>query len=243
MKIICSDYDGTFNYGGITPEKLLSVKRWRDGGNKLAIVSGRQKDFYFELKKNGVEFDYLVGCNGAVIVDNEYNTKAECACDKISANEIIEFLFSLGCPFAYVCCGESFDFANPSHPEEKRTVYNPENIISPFNQISTALDTDKQAADVTEKIRDKFGKFVNPLQNGRCIDIVPFGMDKAKGIYKLLEIVGGKYSDVIAVGDNINDEAMIKEFYSYAMANGVMSVKILADKITDGIEEIINEEI
>ncbi len=83
----------------------------------------------------------------------------------------------------------------------------------------------------------------NPLQNGRCIDIVPVGMDKAQGIYSLLELVGGQYSDVIAVGDNINDKAMIAEFRSYAMENGVESIKALADYIITDITELIEREI
>lgn len=68
-------------------------------------------------------------------------------------------------------------------------------------------------------------------------------MDKAQGIYKLLGLVGGEKADVIAVGDNVNDEAMIKEFYSYAMENGVASVKKQADKITVSIEELIEREL
>ena len=92
-------------------------------------------------------------------------------------------------------------------------------------------------------IGERFGEYLNPLQNGTCIDIVPLGMDKAQGIYKLLSLVGGEKTDVIAVGDNVNDEAMIKEFRSYAMENGVASIKALADCITVSIEELIEKEL
>ena len=56
-------------------------------------------------------------------------------------------------------------------------------------------------------------------------------------------LVGGEKTDVMAVGDNVNDEAMIREFYSYAMENGVDSVKNLADRITVSIEELIEKEL
>ena len=69
------------------------------------------------------------------------------------------------------------------------------------------------------------------------------GVNKATGIYSLLEIVGGTYQDVIAVGDNINDTHMIAEFRSYAMENAVDSIKSLADEITPGITELIEREI
>ena len=111
-----------------------------------------------------------------------------------------------------------------------------------FNQISTILEDDEEALMVTNAIKEKFGDKLNPLQNGRCIDIVSATMNKAKGLYDYLELVGGKYEDMITVGDNINDTHMIKEFRSYAMANGVQSIKDIADYVTEGITELIEKE-
>jgi hydroxymethylpyrimidine pyrophosphatase-like HAD family hydrolase len=68
-------------------------------------------------------------------------------------------------------------------------------------------------------------------------------MDKAKGIYRLIDLLGAKYEDVISVGDNINDKDMIKEFRSYAMENAVPLIKELADYETSGITELIEREL
>ena len=68
-------------------------------------------------------------------------------------------------------------------------------------------------------------------------------MDKAKGIYLLMDILGAEYDDVIAVGDNINDRAMIEEFRSYAMKNGVDAIKELADYTVSSVTELIEKEI
>ena len=111
-----------------------------------------------------------------------------------------------------------------------------------FNQVSTILEDEEEALMVTNAIKEKFGDILNPLQNGRCIDIVSSRINKAKGLYDYLELVGGKYEDMITVGDNINDTHMIKEFRSYAMANGVQSIKDIADYVTEGITELIEKE-
>ncbi|MBE6717212.1 MAG: HAD-IIB family hydrolase [Ruminococcaceae bacterium] len=243
MKIICSDYDGTLNHGGITEKKIEAIKKWQKKGNLFCIVSGRQKNFFCELKEKGIPIDFFLGCNGAVITDKDYNTVSDVRCEKNIGNELTEFLFSLGCPFVFFCGDEFLRIKNESFPEEKGIDYTPDIKFSSFNQISTALDSFEKAAVVTEKVREKFGEYLNPLQNGTCIDIVPAGMDKARGIYILLDKADGKYEDVIAVGDNINDEAMIKEFYSYAMENGVEEIKKIADNITVSIEELIEREI
>lgn len=243
MKIICSDYDGTLNHGGITEKKLSSIKKWQKKGNLFTIVSGRGKEFFFDIRKKNIPVDYFLSCNGALITDGEYNVISDVRCEGSVAVPLINFLFSLGCPFAQICHNSFIRIANADFPEEDGERLENAGKIEYFNQISTALPDFDTSAQVTAKIKEKFGDFVNPLQNGTCIDIVPVGMDKAQGIYKLLDICGGKYEDVIAVGDNVNDEAMIREFRSYAMENGVPRIKELADERTLGIEELIEKEL
>lgn len=243
MKIICSDYDGTLNYGGITEEKLDAVKKWQEKGNYFCVVSGRQKEFFFELKEKNIPVDYFLACNGAVITDKNFNTVSDTRCEAPIGNELTEFIFSLDCPFVFFCGDEFLRIRNEAFPEDNGEKYDPSKKLLSFNQISTACKDFYEAKRVTELIRERFGEFLNPLQNGTCIDIVPAGTDKAEGIYKLLSLTGGKKEDVIAVGDNVNDAAMIKEFYSYAMANGVDFIKELADRETCSIEELIENEI
>ncbi|MBQ6898976.1 MAG: HAD hydrolase family protein [Clostridia bacterium] len=243
MKIICTDYDGTLNHGGITEEKLSAIKKWKEKGNLFCVVSGRQKEFFEEIRKKEIPIDYLLACNGAVIVDKNCNIVSDERCDGDIALPLINFIFSLGGFFAAICNDKHISVDNLAFPDAEGMRLSETGEIPYFNQISTALPDFEDSARVTARIREEFGEYVNPLQNGTCIDIVPRGMDKAQGIYKLLSLVGGEKADVIAVGDNVNDEAMIKEFYSYAMENGVASVKGQADRITVSIEELIEKEL
>lgn len=243
MKIICSDYDGTLNHGGITEKKLRAIKKWQEAGNLFCVVSGRGKEFFSELKEKNIPVDYFLACNGALITDKSCNIVSDVRCESPVAVPLIEFLFSQSCPFVNVCKDISFCVANEQFPEEEGIHPEEMKAVEYFNQISTACSDFNEAARVTALVKDRFGEWLNPLQNGTCIDIVPLGTDKAQGIYKLLGVVGGKKEEVIAVGDNVNDEAMIKEFYSYAMENGVPGIKEIADCITVGIEELIEKEL
>lgn len=58
-----------------------------------------------------------------------------------------------------------------------------------------------------------------------------------------MDIVGAKYEDIIAVGDNINDRDMIAEFRSYAMETGVDEIKNLADFIVPEVTDLIEKEL
>lgn len=245
MKIIATDYDGTLNHNGIGEEKKAAISKWRKAGNLFGIVSGRGlRSLLREIKDIGFEYDFLICNNGSVIYDKDLNIIKESRCNGAITKPLIEDLFKWGCPFANIdkdvsimirahdeTCGD-----NEIHIEKLP-------VITYFNQINTMLESEEEAACVVLKINELYGHMLTPLQNGKCIDITPFGVDKAKGIYSLLEAVNCSFSDVIAVGDNINDEAMIKEFRSYAMSNGVQYIKDIANDITDGITRLIEKEL
>ena len=244
MKIIASDYDGTLNHGGIDDKKRTAIKKWREAGNKFGIVSGRMADDLLRIyKKDELELDFLLACNGAVILTTDGKIIKEDRIDGDILKPLLDFIFSLGATEAYVQSGKSYVIdENDAErlPEEFTRETLPE--LAFFSQVSTIFDDDKKAEEVTNAVKEKFGDKLNPLQNGRCIDIVSSTMNKAQGLYDYLEIVGGKYEDMITVGDNINDTHMIKEFRSYAMANGVQSIKAIADYEIAGVTELIEKE-
>ena len=88
-----------------------------------------------------------------------------------------------------------------------------------------------------------FGEKVTAFQNGTSIDIVPFGVNKAKGINELLALYGAAHDDVATVGDNKNDIAMLEAFRSYAVANAVDCVKQIAGAVVLDIAELVEREL
>ena len=251
MKILGSDFDGTLNYGGMTEEKLEAVRRWRRAGHKFGIVSGRGVNFPDQLMKDFVEleYDFCAACNGGYITDREGCVIYEATCDSVDFLGFYSDLFAWGCKYIhvntdrYVCVAEC-DEDIPSYiPEEDRTRLCDLPPIDSFHQVSVALPSFEKTAEVIEKIRKKYGASLDPLQNNKCIDIVPIGVNKAEGLYRVAEHFGIDKDSIIAVGDNINDADMIREFKSYAMENGVESVKAMAYGIVKSVTEILEKEL
>lgn len=244
MKIIASDYDGTLNHGGIDDAKRNAIKRWRKAGNLFGIVSGRGPSDLVDLhKRNDFECDFLLASNGAVIMNSEGEILAESRCDGKLAKPLVEFLMDNGCSWACIHSDADYDIGEREDGRNENCLpleEMPE--IAYFNQINTILPDDEQAARVTDAVRKASGDYLNPLQNGRCIDIISADMNKAQGLYTLLRIVGAEYDDMITVGDHINDTHMIAEFRSYAMENAVQSIKDIADYEIRGITELIEKE-
>ena len=246
MKILGSDYDGTLNYNGIDEKKKKALKSWHDAGNIFVLVSGRSMKSVLRVY-NEQQFicDYLIADSGAVIMKNDGTIISDIRCDSSLIVPLLKLLFEKGCPWGHVLTNNVYKvYADPTCCKEADE-YTLENLpeLPYFNQICTALPNSDLAADVVACIREQFKDKLNPLQNGRSIDIVRADMNKAKGLHILMEHLGAKHNDVIVVGDNINDADMIREFKSYAMANGVDSIKELANYVTPGVAELIEREL
>jgi Cof subfamily protein (haloacid dehalogenase superfamily) len=70
------------------------------------------------------------------------------------------------------------------------------------------------------------------------IELNPKGINKASGIRQVCELLGIDMSQVIAMGDSLNDESMIREAgLGVAMGNAQDEVKLFADVVT-----LTNEE-
>ena len=251
MKILGSDYDGTLNYGGISESKLFAIRKWRSAGHKLGIVTGRGKVFRKELLQQSpqLRLDFFVECNGGYIMDEDGVVIYEARCNDVPLLELVADLFDFGCKFAhinsehYMCVVASKENVPFGVSEEDAYLLKECPRVDYFNQVSVKLPSVEESSAVVQKINDKYSNRLNPLQNGECIDIVPAGVNKAQGMYRVMEFFGCSQDDVITVGDNINDVDMIREFHSYAMKNGVDEIKRLADGIVSDITEIFNREL
>jgi Cof subfamily protein (haloacid dehalogenase superfamily) len=247
MKIIGSDFDGTLNFGGIDDKKRQAISRWRAAGNLFVLVSGRHSANVRDLHiQQDFPCDYFIGSNGAVIRnDNNEVVHADC-CDLEMLVPLIQCLLELGCPFALVHSAEDWFYVfKPEEPPFKEPACTLDTMpqVPYYTQVTTWMPTEEEAAAVVRKVRERFGDRFNPMQNGTSIDIVRADVNKATGLTHLLELVGANHEDMITVGDNTNDYHMIQAFRSYAMANGVPSIKELADFVTPGVAELIEREL
>jgi Cof subfamily protein (haloacid dehalogenase superfamily) len=80
------------------------------------------------------------------------------------------------------------------------------------------------------------------------LELLPAGTDKGTALAKVAETFGIKQEEVLAIGDSLNDEAMIRwAGIGVAMANGDERIKNIASLVTkktnddDGIVEVIEK--
>ena len=245
MKILGCDYDGTLNFGGIGQEKLKMIEKWRQAGHKLGVVSGRGPDLMaFVQKEFGLRLDFLAAFNGGIILNERQEILFEADCKEVDLAELVQDLFAWGCEFAHVN-SDKYYLVQRSEENLKEGEYLLKNLTCPrlLYQVSVVLDGVDEAAKTVKRIAEKYGAFLTPLQNERCIDIVPKGVSKADGVRRIAEWYAAQEKDIIVVGDNFNDIDMLKTYKSYAMENGVAEVKKAALFTTKSVTDLIEKEL
>lgn len=103
-------------------------------------------------------------------------------------------------------------------------------------------------ASIENDFKQSMGDLANVYRSEPYfIEVVPTGIDKAKSIEKLINIINIEHSKTMAFGDGFNDISMVKYVScGVAMANGCNEIKFVADYVTssnddDGIADFLEK--
>jgi len=242
MYIVATDFDGTLNRGGVSAADREAIERFRNAGNLFGIVTGRDYYMYKTLEELKLEVDFIIVLNGAMIVSSNGEIIREVRAEGNVLRGIIEYLgehttHDLSCLVGL----DRYNFnANLPDGDERHPPLSKADEIGIFTHLNTVCVNDDDATLCTAEINRRFGNTINALQNGRCIDIPPRGIDKGEGVAIYADMVGVPHENIWCAGDNMNDMAMIERFHGCAVPNAREEVKNAAERVYDGIYEIID---
>ena len=246
MKILACDYDGTLNVGGtVSKENIEAIQKWRAAGNLFGMVSGRYLRYLREfMAKDGVQYDFLIGNNGAVISD-EQGRASECI--SISLQTVFALL-------------EKIRATNPNHIsvsyDEESVLVTPESTvcledgalvidgksITEVTQLHANFKEDGKAASLRDACAQAFGDEVQCIMPGIFgVDFISVRAGKPVGLRRLLELRGLEAEIVLTVGDGDNDLAMLTapDFCGYAMQSSMPVVLEQVSRTTKSVAALI----
>lgn len=258
-KIIATDYDGTLNYGGIKPHVVEAIAHFRAAGNLFGVVTGRDKMGSYDVfaREGQFGFDFVLAFNGALAIDAAGNTLYACSIrgdqpygDTTLSRALTRRIWELTSGHCGIAFADARLDIHPDYPGGGKLGWT---TLTPFSdletdvfakmdtflQLNTVCESEERAKEVTAQLAEEFGDYVNPLQNGICIDIPVRGMDKGAGIARYASMVGAAADGIWSAGDNYNDLAMIAPYHGCAMANGVQAVKDAAEFVCRDIAEVV----
>lgn len=229
MKLIASDFDGTiYRNQKISVRDKEAVLRWQKEGNVFGIVTGRGSDILRTLAEHGINLDYAIAYNGALV----FNSKGEVLCEDWFKRGIAREYYD----FAY---DTDFKFAR-----EKNTSDFPEDETKE-HQLSLLLEDEDDAKELAVLLNEKFEGRLTSYSNGHWINTVKYGVSKATGIARYAEIMNISEDDIYTVGDFFNDLPMLQAFNGYVVSSCHPEMKKFIPNVCEDIAhltEIINDK-
>ncbi|PLT35087.1 Cof-type HAD-IIB family hydrolase [Bacillus sp. V5-8f] len=224
IKLIALDMDGTLlnEDGKVTEGNRAAIKEAEEKGVKVVLSTGRAYATCNEIAKSLALSSYLITVNGSEIFDPNGDLVER----NIISHELIEWMWNLTQKYKTGFWATSTDKVwRGEMPEDIRS----------YQWLKFGFNI------AEDKIRDKIfsllketGKLEISNSSPTNIEANALGINKAKAIEKVCSFLGFGMENVMAVGDSLNDIAMIKESgLGIAMGNAQEIVKETADWITD----------
>lgn len=239
MKIAATDYDGTlFRNGTISRETIESIRRWRQHGHKFGVISGRDYGMLVpQLRYYGVEFDYTVCNNGAIIRDAEgmVRYRSTIPAEALTAmvrepvmQESFHFAFS-DVDATYLC----HEFEGSWIMREAREWDFPiveiceESIgeLPAIHQLSLGFKKPDSSNACAAVLNRKYGEQIHAHPNACSLDVTPAEVNKQQGLEILMEVMGWQGAEVFAIGDETNDLPMLNAFGGYTVDTAREAIK------------------
>ena len=261
-RVIFIDVDGTLvTYENRIPQSAKeAVRRARANGHRVYISTGRSRaEVYDDIWDIGL--DGMIGGNGAYVEDNgevvmhQLITEEQC-------RRIVDWLHGRGLEFYLesnngLFASENFEEVGELVIKEYAgrkgkdasdvTVRNvfPEMVFGgelyrdDVNKVSFILSSYQDHLDSIDEFPDlKAGTWGGVGETALFGDLGVKDITKAHAISVLLEHLGVKIEDTIAIGDAKVDIPMLEYCHiGVAMGNGGDEIKAMADYVTDGVEE------
>lgn len=257
IKLVVSDIDGTIIAGQEPfPEILVkAVKKLSEKGILFTFASGRlpcKIDPY--MKQIGIRAP-VIACNGTllyegkqVIISHTFSIRA--------LKELIHKALEMDMTVLYAINGVEYCAMENQNTHRKRMERGSYHEIRKLRKEDwekllvdkiNIMDEDGRIEELADEIRRGADEISVTHYGKQGIEIVKAGYSKATGLLEIAAGMGIGLCDVMAIGDNENDNEILKiAGIGVAVANAEPDTKAYADYVTEkagaeGVVEAINK--
>lgn len=234
------DIDGTLISDSfkISEDNLRAIAAARANGHMVFINTGRSWGNIPEVLHEQFDLDGIISGIGTVIFMGGEPVFKSCMSESL-VRRVMEYIFENSHLWA-IFEGVKNVYSITNDDREKR---NYEFLVSsPEDSKKICSEDEIQVIAMGKTAPDEFKELfkdeLTVFQFETYADCVAGGLNKAKGIEKVLELTGIKRENTIAIGDSNNDYDMLKYAgIGVAMANSQQSILDMADYITVSAKE------
>ncbi|MFJ7638045.1 Cof-type HAD-IIB family hydrolase [Peribacillus sp. NPDC097264] len=237
IRLVALDMDGTLlnEKGEISEENRRTIKEAEQRGVHVILSTGRSFATCNDFAKSMELQSYLITVNGSEI----YNNDGELVERHIVDSEYVQWMWELSQKHGTHFWATSCDRVYRAEMPEK---------INESQWLKFGFDTKDDAIRqlIMEELRTKENLEISN-SSPTNIEVNAHGVNKAKAIERVCSMLDLTMDQVMAVGDSLNDLAMIREAkIGVAMGNAQQIVKEESDWVTstnqeDGVAKAIRK--
>ena len=226
-KIIFSDLDQTLLVKNHIPHfNLDAINKAKEKGVKFVICTGRNYDYMIHLLKElntyNLENEYTICCSGSTIYENKNHKLIQF---KGIEKDTLKLIFEYGKNIKDIFI--IFDTLDGSYVYNEEMIekedfkhfkYTPIKSLDEINSKIIRLIFSKKDFNYLLKIQDEIknnkifeGKVSFFISSNRFLEFTTYGVNKGEALKWLSNYLNIDVSETIAIGDNYNDESMIKD--------------------------------
>lgn len=226
MKLLVSDYDGTFNEDNKLSKinkNIDAVKRFMDNGHIFAFATGRNyESIKKEITKYHIPYNYLICSNGSIVFDHKDNILFQNTLLIEAVRKTLKYLQHFG----FVKSVELHDAYGRS--------------TSDYNNVCEIVCTLKFKNSLDARmVREKIA-FLNSFSFMNVI-IFKEELDKKDGIYVVSGIEGIRKEDIYTIGDASNDKGMLGEFNGFKMPYSYPDIMFSEARIIRSVKNLVRK--
>ncbi|MFA9556949.1 Cof-type HAD-IIB family hydrolase [Evansella sp. AB-rgal1] len=251
-KMIVLDLDDTLlkNDHTISPKTKQALMEAQQKGVKVVLASGRAT---YAMEKYRKELQllenesYILSYNGAKIINCKTNEELF---SSGLVPDIVRNLYDVSCRenvYIHTYVGDSIVTAKPNQYNEKESritglpLIHEENFVQAIQEpvVKVVMMEDPEKLVLVEQtLKEELSEHLSITRTKPYfLEFIEYGVTKGSSISKLIDLLGIKREEVIAIGDSYNDLEMI-EFagLGVAMGNAPDEIKQKADFVTESNE-------
>ncbi len=246
-KLFITDYDGTLGNGGdIDPETVSAIKDYQKRGGKFVICTGRSfQSILPVLNKYGITGD-IISFQGAeilnietqkIIYDGEVDKKLIIELKDKLVKEGVAIGIYIGDYIHYQSTNEEMDVYLSFVGVGAKKVESLSDTV-----LNTDLKVRKMVAlgdkDTITRLQKKYnaeysGKLIVNTSSHFLLEAINPLNSKGQGVKRIAEYYNIPLSEIITVGDSLNDMELVKgEWHGVAVGDAVDGLKKEAKEIT-----------
>ncbi|MBP5633362.1 HAD family phosphatase [Candidatus Saccharibacteria bacterium] len=240
--IIFSDFDGTLFFRHDeekTKRNIEAIKSWKAAGNQFCITTGRS---YRSVERQMPEIlglcDYYILDSGSVVLDGNANQLTSFHFEPDMVAKIEQFAETLTEKPVVFYFAPDYEDSAP--------------IRDNVTKIRLWFKDAGLCAGIAKQITERLGlpAFVQAVAVthreelvGRTsfVEIIPSNSGKSSAIRFLEESGHIAPSDIITIGDGLNDRAMIEDYDGFAIEGSELSAAVPRLKTASSVAAIVDE--